>query len=75
MQLVVENAKLSVGASPGFRTLSIRDPSLPWLEILVPMTSFAAAEASKHLLEGDPDPEEAQKVRELRTVEMPAGVR
>lgn len=57
----MEKAKLSVGASPGFRTLSIRDPSLPWLEVLVPMTSFAAAEAAKHLMHGDDALEEQAK--------------
>lgn len=62
-----EHAQLSVGASPGFRTLSIKDPTFPLVEILVPMTSFAAAEAAKHLMRGD---EEEPETRQIRPIEI-----
>jgi hypothetical protein len=55
---VIENARFSVGASPGFRTLEIADPDDPLFVILVPMDSMTAAQLSRHLMQGDPDPDE-----------------
>ena len=65
-----EHAELSVGKSPGFRTLSIRDPSFPNVEILVPMLSLNAAVCARHLMEGDPEPDEP-----LRRIEVPGNHR
>ena len=55
---MIENARFNVGASPGFRTLEITDPDDPQFVILVPMESLIAAQLARHLMEGDPDPEQ-----------------
>jgi hypothetical protein len=60
---VIENARFNVGASPGFRTLEITDPDDPLFVILVPMESLIAAQLARHLMEGDPDPDELRATK------------
>jgi hypothetical protein len=57
-KIVVENARISVGASPGFRTLEISDPDDPTFVVLCPFDSLTAAQVARYLMEGDPDPEQ-----------------
>jgi hypothetical protein len=59
-KIVIENARISVGASPGFRTIEFTDPDDPAFVVVIPMDSITAAQMSRHLMEGDPDPEQLQ---------------
>lgn len=55
---VIERAVFNVGASPGFRTLEVTCADDPQVCILLPMDSLTAAQLARHLMEGDPDPDE-----------------
>jgi len=56
-KIVHENIRFAVGASPGFRTLEIVDVETGDCYVF-PMESTVAAQLSRHLMEGDPDPEQ-----------------